>query len=86
MLLQHEAVFNKDKHETYSCSYTPTMEGKYTVTIKFAERDIPKSPFTVGVEGFAGDPSKVTASGPGLEKTGVMVKKRTHFEVFTKSQ
>jgi len=62
------------------------MEGKYTVTIKFAERDIPKSPFTVGVEGFAGDPSKVTASGPGLEKSGVMVKKRTHFEVFTKSQ
>jgi len=61
------------------------MEGKYTVTIKFAERDIPKSPFTVGVEGFAGDPSKVTASGPGLEKTGVMVKKRTHFEVFTKN-
>jgi filamin len=62
------------------------MEGPYTITIKFAGRDIPKSPFSVGVQGFAGDPSKVTASGPGLEKTGVMVKKRTHFEVFTKSE
>ena len=83
---QHEAVFNKDRNQTYSCSYTPTMEGPYTVSIKYAGTDIPKSPFTVGVKGYAGDASKVTASGPGLEKTGVKTKTRTHFQVFTKSK
>ena len=36
------------------------------------------------VEGAAGDASKVTASGPGLEKTGVIVKTKTYFEVYTK--
>lgn len=36
------------------------------------------------VEAAAGDASKVTASGPGLEKTGVIVSKKTYFEVFTK--
>jgi len=81
----HEAVFNKDRNQTYSCHYTPTMEGPYTVTIKFAGQNIPKSPFTVGVKGFAGDASKVTASGPGIEKTGVITKERTYFDVFTKN-
>ena len=36
------------------------------------------------VEGAAGDASKVTAKGPGIEKTGVIVKTKTYFEVFTK--
>ena len=62
------------------------MEGQYTVTIKYAGKDIPKSPFNVGVKGYAGDASKVTASGPGLEKTGVKTKTRTYFEVYTKSR
>lgn len=62
------------------------MEGPYKVHVRFANREIPKSPFVVRVEGVAGDPSKVTASGPGLEKHGIMVKKRTQFDVFTKSE
>ena len=62
------------------------MEGQYTVTIKFANREILKSPFITNVKGMAGDPSKVTAAGPGLEKTGVIVKKKTYFEVHTKSE
>ena len=82
--LQHEAVFNKDRNLTYSCMYTPTMEGEYKIVIKFAGVEIPKSPFIAGVKGMAGDPSKVTASGPGLEKSGVVVKKKTQFEVHTK--
>jgi len=81
----HEAVFNNDRNITYSCMYTPTMEGQYKVMIKFAGVEIPKSPFLAGVEGMAGDPSKVTASGPGLEKSGVVVKKKTHFDVHTKN-
>jgi len=38
------------------------------------------------VEGAAGDASKVTAAGPGLEKTGVTVNQKTHFEVYTKGR
>ena len=54
------------------------------VIIKFGEKEIAKSPYTVKVEGAAGDPTKVTAKGPGIEKTGVTVKTKTYFEVFTK--
>lgn len=78
-------MFNNDQYRTYSCCYTPTMEGPHTVRVRFANREIPKSPFVVKVEGMAGDPSKVTASGPGLEKSGNVVKKKTGFDVFTKS-
>ncbi|XP_064632240.1 filamin-A-like isoform X7 [Lineus longissimus] len=79
-----EVLFNNDRNLTYSCSYTPTMEGNYKVIVKFATKEIPRSPFTVTVEGQAGDASKVTAVGPGIERTGNMVGKRAHFEVFTK--
>jgi len=84
--VQAAVVENKDRNMTYSCSYTPTVEGQYTVNIKFAGQHVPKSPFIVGVKGKAGDPSKVTASGPGLEQHGVIERKKTHFEVFTKGQ
>lgn len=56
------------------------------VIIKFATKEISKSPFIVSVEGAAGDATKVTASGPGLEKTGVVATKKTWFEVFTKGK
>ncbi|KAL8615195.1 hypothetical protein ACOMHN_029211 [Nucella lapillus] len=79
-----EIVFNNDKNKTYSCVYIPTMEGQYRVIVKFAVKEIPKSPFTVNVEGAAGDPTKVTAKGPGIEKTGVVATKKTYFEVYTK--
>lgn len=52
--------------------------------VVYAGKEVPKSPFNVMVEGHAGDPSKVTASGPGLEPTGVMVGKPTYFDIFTK--
>lgn len=80
----HESVFNNDQYLTYSCSYIPTMEGQYKVQIRFANREIAKSPFNVCVEGTAGDPTKVTANGRGLNKTGNVVKKKTEFDVFTK--
>ena len=64
--------------------YKPTMEGQYRVIIKFAGTEIPKSPYTVGIEGAVGDASKCSAAGPGLEKSGNMVGKKTYFEVFTK--
>ena len=52
--------------------------------MKYNGLDIPKSPFEVKVEGHAGDASKVTASGPGLEPEGVVVNRPTYFDIFTK--
>ncbi|XP_015599800.1 filamin-A isoform X2 [Cephus cinctus] len=76
--------FNKDRNLTYSVSYTPKSEGPHKVKVLFAGREIPKSPYTVTVEGHAGDPSKVTASGPGLQPDGVVVNRPTFFDIFTK--
>ena len=52
--------------------------------VLYNDRDIPKSPFEVSVEGMAGDASKVTAAGPGLEPDGVTVNRPTYFDVFIK--
>jgi len=76
--------FNKDRNLTYSVSYTPKTEGPHKVKVLFAGREIPKSPYTVNVEGHAGDPSKVTASGPGLQPEGNVVNRSTFFDIFTK--
>lgn len=76
--------FNKDRNLTYNVSYVPRLEGNHKVSVKFAGREIPKSPYTVAVEGHAGDPSKVTASGPGLQPDGVMINRPTYFDISTK--
>lgn len=75
--------FNNDRNLTHSVSYTPVMEGMHKVRVLFAGREIPKSPYNVMVESQAGDPSKVTASGPGIQPTGVIVNKPTYFDIFT---
>lgn len=62
------------------------MLGQYQVGVKFAGHEIPKSPFLVKVEGSPSDPSKVMARGSGIEKSGVVVNRRTNFEVLTKSR
>ncbi|KAK4306993.1 hypothetical protein Pmani_021217 [Petrolisthes manimaculis] len=79
-----ECKFNNDRNLTYTCKYTPQCEGDFMVIVKFSGREIPKSPFRVNVSGFAGDPSKVTASGPGLEPEGVTINRPTYFDIFTK--
>lgn len=56
------------------------------VMIQFAGQEIPKSPFKVMVEGAPGDPSQVTAAGPGLEPYGVQAGKKTYFEVYTEGK
>ncbi|XP_046746702.1 filamin-A isoform X4 [Diprion similis] len=76
--------FNKDRNLTYAVSYTPKVEGSHKVKIQFAGRAIPKSPYTVNVEGHAGDSTKVTASGPGLQPEGVSINRPTFFDIFTK--
>uniref|UniRef100_A0A8C5GBZ7 Filamin-C-like n=1 Tax=Gouania willdenowi TaxID=441366 RepID=A0A8C5GBZ7_GOUWI len=52
---------------TCSVTYLPTEAGEYAINILFAEQHIPGSPFKAAIRP-AFDPSKVTASGPGLEK------------------
>uniref|UniRef100_A0A8C8SLV3 Filamin C n=1 Tax=Pelusios castaneus TaxID=367368 RepID=A0A8C8SLV3_9SAUR len=50
-----------------SVSYLPTEPGEYSINILFAESHIPGSPFKADIKPLF-DPSKVTASGPGLER------------------
>uniref|UniRef100_A0A673VPQ6 Filamin B n=1 Tax=Suricata suricatta TaxID=37032 RepID=A0A673VPQ6_SURSU len=51
---------------TCSVSYLPTKPGEYFVNILFEEVHIPGSPFKADIE-MPFDPSKVVASGPGLQ-------------------
>uniref|UniRef100_A0A8D0GPH2 Filamin C n=1 Tax=Sphenodon punctatus TaxID=8508 RepID=A0A8D0GPH2_SPHPU len=50
-----------------SVSYLPTEPGEYAINILFADAHIPGSPFKADIKPVF-DPSKVTASGPGLER------------------
>ncbi|XP_078677433.1 filamin-A-like isoform X23 [Branchiostoma floridae x Branchiostoma belcheri] len=74
---------NLNKAKTYTCTYTPTMEGTYVVKVIFAGKEVPKSPFKVGVAASKSDPSKCSAKGPGLESAGVVANKATYFDIFT---
>lgn len=44
-----EVRFNNDRNLTHSVSYTPKMEGPHKITVKFAGREVPKSPYHVQV-------------------------------------
>uniref|UniRef100_A0A4W2BKM4 Filamin B n=2 Tax=Bos TaxID=9903 RepID=A0A4W2BKM4_BOBOX len=55
---------------THTVTYTPSQEGPYMVSVKYADEEIPRSPFKVKVLPTY-DASKVTASGPGLSTYGV---------------
>ncbi|KAJ3597175.1 hypothetical protein NHX12_003575 [Muraenolepis orangiensis] len=55
---------------THTVHYTPGQDGPYTVAVKYADQDVPHSPFKV--KSHPGhDASKVRASGPGLDTKGV---------------
>ncbi|KAI1890362.1 hypothetical protein AGOR_G00152950 [Albula goreensis] len=77
-----KAVLNEGK-KTYSVTYVPKVMGPHKVTVLFAGQQIPKSPFEVGVDKAQGDPTKVTAKGPGLEPLGNIAGKPTYFEIYT---
>ncbi|CAG0907397.1 unnamed protein product, partial [Cyprideis torosa] len=81
-----EIKFNNDRNLTYSVTYNPRIQGMHRVTVTFSGHEIPKSPFPVTVAGVAGDASKVTAAGPGLEPEGVVIGRQTYFEIFTKGE
>uniref|UniRef100_A0A7N8XHM8 Filamin B n=1 Tax=Mastacembelus armatus TaxID=205130 RepID=A0A7N8XHM8_9TELE len=61
-----EPVEVKDNGDgTHMVSYTPSVEGPYSVAVQYAEEDVPRSPFKFRVLPTH-DASKVRASGPGL--------------------
>ncbi|XP_051528401.1 filamin-B [Myxocyprinus asiaticus] len=75
-------VLNESK-KTYSVTYIPQVMGPHRVTVLFAGQQIPKSPFEVNVDKAQGDPTKVTAKGPGLEPLGNIANKPTFFDIYT---
>ncbi|XP_078091829.1 filamin-C isoform X2 [Mustelus asterias] len=55
---------------THTVHYTPATDGPFTVSVKYAEQEVPRSPFKIKVLPTH-DASKVRASGPGLNASGV---------------
>ncbi|XP_062435512.1 filamin-C isoform X3 [Rhea pennata] len=55
---------------THKVNYTPATDGPYTVAVKYADQEVPRSPFKIKVLP-AHDASKVRASGPGLSASGI---------------
>ena len=56
-----------DRPNTYIVTYIPPKKGNYTISVKFAGDDVPKSPFKIAVEPGI-DASKCRAFGPGLDE------------------
>ncbi|KAF3705380.1 Filamin-C [Channa argus] len=54
----------------HTVNYTPANDGPYTVVVKYADQEVPRSPFKIKTLP-AHDASKVRASGPGLNASGV---------------
>ncbi|XP_060095709.1 filamin-B isoform X3 [Heteronotia binoei] len=68
---------------THTVAYTPMQEGPYTVSVKYADEEIPRSPFKVKVLPTY-DASKVTANGPGLSSYGIPASVPAEFAVDAK--
>ncbi|XP_076379059.1 filamin A protein cher isoform X3 [Megalopta genalis] len=82
---QVETIPEKDGKFKNSVSYVPKAQGPHKVKIFVNGKEVDNSPHTVNVGTQSGDPTKVTASGPGLLPDGVTTNKPTFFEIFTKN-
>ncbi|KAM6962063.1 filamin-C-like isoform 2-T2 [Tautogolabrus adspersus] len=65
---------------THTVNYTPSNDGPYTVCVKYAEQEVPRSPFKIKTLP-AHDASKVRASGPGLNASGVSASLPVEFTI-----
>lgn len=72
---------NKDK--TFKAEFVPVAVQPITAQVKFADEQVPKSPFKIPVESGVTDASKVKLSGPAVEGP-VKAKEPTHFVVDAK--
>ncbi|KAI6660585.1 filamin-A-like [Oopsacas minuta] len=64
-----EAKYNDNGNGTCKVVYTPLLPGEYKIALKFNDTQVTNSPFNVKVF----DPSKVIASGPGIDGVGIRV-------------
>ncbi|XP_072136559.1 filamin-B isoform X1 [Mobula birostris] len=76
-----EVIDNGDG--THTVSYTPSVEGLYSVSVQYGDENIPRSPFRVKVLPTH-DASKVRASGPGLNSSGVQASLPVEFTIDAK--
>ncbi|CAJ1055134.1 filamin-A isoform X4 [Xyrichtys novacula] len=76
-----EVVDNGD--QTHTVNYVPTREGPYSINVLYADEEIPRSPYKVKVLPTH-DASKVKASGPGLNTTGVPASLPVEFTIDAK--
>uniref|UniRef100_A0AAZ3RFQ2 Calponin-homology (CH) domain-containing protein n=1 Tax=Oncorhynchus tshawytscha TaxID=74940 RepID=A0AAZ3RFQ2_ONCTS len=76
-----ELVDNGD--QTHTVNYIPTREGPYSINVLYADQEIPRSPYKVKVLPTH-DASKVRASGPGLNTTGVPASLPVEFTIDAK--
>ncbi|XP_038047788.1 filamin-A-like isoform X5 [Patiria miniata] len=75
-------VTDKGKNVFY-CEYVPTVVGNYTIEIKFAGKDIPKSPYKVKIS-FPFNAQKAFAYGRGIQNKGLRVREECIFFVNAK--
>lgn len=68
---------------TQTVNYVPSREGPYSISVLYGEEEVPRSPFKVKVLPTH-DASKVKASGPGLNTTGVPASLPVEFTIDAK--
>nr|XP_055048216.1 filamin-C isoform X1 [Misgurnus anguillicaudatus] len=73
-------VVKNNRDGTHTVNYTPAQEGPYTVSVKYANQEVPGSPFKVNSAPTL-DASKVRASGPGLDTKGVAASMPVEFTI-----
>ncbi|XP_052400032.1 filamin-C isoform X1 [Carassius gibelio] len=73
-------VVKNNRDGTHTVNYTPAQQGPHTVSVKYANQEVPNSPFKVS-SAPAHDASKVRASGPGLDTKGVAASLPVEFTI-----
>uniref|UniRef100_A0A672SJL9 Filamin C n=1 Tax=Sinocyclocheilus grahami TaxID=75366 RepID=A0A672SJL9_SINGR len=73
-------VVKNNRDGTHTVNYTPAQEGPHTVSVKYANQEVPNSPFKVN-SAPTHDASKVRASGPGLDTKGVAASLPVEFTI-----
>ncbi|XP_068919897.1 filamin-A isoform X3 [Petaurus breviceps papuanus] len=76
-----DVVDNADGTKTVN--YVPSREGPYSISVLYGDEEVPRSPFKVKVLPTH-DASKVKASGPGLNTTGVPASLPVEFTIDAK--
>lgn len=70
----------KVNDDNYKCEYVANTPGAHSISILFAGKPIPKSPFIVQVDPYM-DPRKVKATGRGLQPSGLRVGDKAQFQI-----